>query len=94
MKSEGMLIYELMTGMIDCASAAPPEGLDVADEFAEERPCRILSETIYEEKAQLEEQLSPEQMNALEHIADLQEKLTQTLCLKMYEYGKRMGKKQ
>ena len=94
MKAEGMLIYELMTGMIDCASAATPEGLDVADEFAEERPCRILSETIYEEKAQLEEQLSSEQRNALEHIADLQEKLTQTLCLKMYEYGKRMGKKQ
>ncbi|MGM9538099.1 MAG: DUF6809 family protein [Candidatus Onthomonas sp.] len=94
MKAEGMLIYELMTGMIDCASFAPPEGLDVIDEFAEERPCRILSDKIYEEKARLEEQLSPEQMNALEHIADLQEKLTQTLCLKMYEYGKRMGGKQ
>ncbi|MGM9594185.1 MAG: hypothetical protein ACI3U8_07505 [Candidatus Onthomonas sp.] len=94
MKAEGMLIYELMTGMIDCASAVPPEGLDVADEFAEERPSRILSEAIYEEKARLEEQLTVEQMNALEHIADLQEKLTQTLSLKMYEYGKRMGGKQ
>lgn len=91
MNAEGMLIYELMTGMIDCASSVPLDGLDVADEFAEDRPCRILSEAIYEEKDRLGEQLTLEQRNAVEHIMDLQERLTQTLCLKMYEYGKRIG---
>lgn len=87
MKIDGLQIYEWMTGMTDC----PGGELPVEDEFLNGKPCQMLSDTVYGERMQLEEALTPEQRKALEHILDLQDQIALRMCLRMCEYGEKLG---
>lgn len=87
MKLDGLQIYEWMTGMADC----PGGELWVEDEFSDGKSCQMLSDTAYEEKIRLEEGLTPEQRKILEHILELQDQIALRLCLRMCEYGRKLG---
>lgn len=84
------MIYELMNGFITEEAAAESEVLGVHNEFQKGKMFEC-SERLYRAKDRIYDKLGVDDDPDIEIMLECFEKITEGLCYKMYDYGRKFA---
>lgn len=81
------LIYQILNGEIEQNEVLLPDGVEVADEFSEDRECGRLYERVYKAKLRLGKRLGMDEDSDVEEIINCMCSISRILADKMFGYG-------
>lgn len=84
-------IYELVNGYFTEEVPAKVDGIHIENEFKGGSECSNLYEEVYALKAKINDRLSTDEDEDLEHLIDCMESINRIIALKMYTYGAKIG---